>query len=299
MEPSGILLGLAAAACLSVSYIFSRLFVMRCDDGARRLLIASHLFLGLASAAVLPLVWSSDVPPLRRYAAPLLCSAAFYLAGQAGLFLLVRRIEVSRAAPLLGLKIPILAAIASLFLHQPLSAGQWLAVLLCVLAMLLLNASGGRFPALAAVWLTVACVGYSMSDLCIVWLVRALLPLSGLRASVLGVCLSYLVCGAAAVAALPAAGMRRSLAGWRLSAPFAAVWFLAMVFLFGCFGTIGAVYGNVVQSTRGILSVLLGAALAKLGVADLEVRASRRAVAGRLAAAVMMTLAIWLFKAGG
>lgn len=295
MESAGVLLGFAAAACQSVSYIFSRLFVLRCADGTRRLLVASHLFMGVACAAALPFLWSADVPPPSRYAGPLVGSAFSYLAGQAGLFLLIRRVEASRVAPLLGFKILILAVIATAFLGQPLSAGQWVAVLLCAASVLLLNFAGVRMSAASAAWLLVACVGYSLSDLCITSLVRLLRPLSGLRAAALAVCLSYLLCGAVAAAMLPLAGGRRALSGLRYSAPFAAAWLLAMVFLFGCFGAIGAVYGNVIQSTRGILSVLLGAALARMGARDLEQRATRAALLGRAAAAALMTAAIWLF----
>ncbi len=67
---------------------------------------------------------------------------------------------------------------------------------------------------------------------------------------------------------------------------------------------IGVVYGNIVQSTRGVISVALGAAVAAAGFVHLEERMSRKLFARRLIAAAIMALAIAMFhlgssKAGG
>jgi hypothetical protein len=135
-----------------------------------------------------------------------------------------------------------------------------------------------------------------MSDLSIVWLVRSLAPLHVVRASLVGVCLAYVLCGAAAVLLLPITKSWRDSIDWLYAAPYAASWFVGMVFLFSCFAVSGVVYGNILQSTRGIMSVLIGAVLARAGMVELEQAVARRVFVQRAAAAVLMTLAVWLFQ---
>jgi len=174
MEAIGILCGLATAVCSSVSYLFSRLFVIQRHDAVVRLLVAAHLVMGVTLLVLLPFVWTPDIPPLRNYILPLLGAALFYLAGQAGLFYLVGNTDSSRVAPLLGFKIVILAGIVVLFMGQHLHARQWMAVALSVAATLALSQVGGGLPMRSIAWLLVTCTAYSLSDLNIAALVKAL-----------------------------------------------------------------------------------------------------------------------------
>ena len=73
---------------------------------------------------------------------------------------------------------------------------------------------------------------------------------------------------------------------------YAVTWLAAMAGLYNCFAFTGAVLGNVIQSTRGIMSVVVGAALAHLGWHELEQRVDRLTLLRRVAAAVLMTAAI-------
>ena len=43
----------------------------------------------------------------------------------------------------------------------------------------------------------------------------------------------------------------------RDSAPFAVFWFTAMMAIYFCYGQLGAVFGNVVQSTRALIAVVV------------------------------------------
>lgn len=297
MMAAGIGLGLGAALCHSGSYIFSRLFVIRRRHAVIRLLVAAHLVMGAAAALLLPLLWSADVPPVGRYVWPLLGSAGFYLIGQVGLFFLVRRIDASRVAPLLGLKIVLLALITATVLHRPLGPLQWAGVCLAVGAAALLASAGGALGRAALGWLLLACTAYSFSDLSIQELVGSLGPLGRLHASALATCLSYVLCGAAGLALLPFAGTRRA-ADWAYAVPFAACWFGAMLCLYGCFAFSGVVLGGILQSTRGIISIVLGAVVARLGHVHLERKVSRGVLIGRIAAAVLMVLAVAAFVLG-
>jgi hypothetical protein len=58
---------------------------------------------------------------------------------------------------------------------------------------------------------------------------------------------------------------------------------------------VGAVFGNVVQSTRGIMSVVIGAVLAHLGWHELEQQVDRATLVRRIGAACLMTAAIAVY----
>lgn len=300
MELLGIMAGLAAATCQSASYLFSRLFALRVEGAVLRLLVLSHALMGAVALAVLPLAWTPDAPPLRQFILPLLGTSGFYLLGQVGFFVLVQRVDASRAAPLLAFKIVVLALISSLALKRVLGAQQWAAVLLCLAGAFLTTSSGAsRLKKRNLLWLVWTCTFYSLSDLSIGAMVsHSFGMLSHFRASLLGVTLAYVVCGAVALLLLPAVGFRRALTGWRYAAPFSAFWLLAMFLLFLCFSMIGPVYGNVVQSLRGVLSVAIGAAVARLGYHELEQPVTRGTLWRRLAAAGILCLAVWLYQSG-
>lgn len=292
----GIALGLTVAFLQSSAYFFSRRYVIRRGGAVMDLLILSHILMGIASFVLLPLAAPSQWPPLRTYFWPLMGTAGFYVIGQLALLTLMRRMEASRIAPLLSLKIVILAIATTLLPGQALSAGQWVAAGLCMTGALLLYFAGPTFSPSSAAWLLTACMGYSLSDLSIAALVKSLAPIPTLHASVLAACLSYLACGIAAIPFLPLLKRSGKWRDWPAALPYAGTWFLAMIALFGCFGIVGTVYGNILQSTRGIMSVVIGATLAHLGWVHIEERTSRIVLLRRLAAAILMTLAIWLYQ---
>lgn len=294
----GIALGVGAALCHSASYVFTRLFVLRHRRGALSLLVHAHVLMGAFSIALLPFLWTPRMPPVSAYALPLAGATGAYLLAQAAFFALLRRTEASRIAPLLGLKILILAVISTAALNQPLSRSQWLAVVLCASAAAMLNYCGGALPRSVLLWTLFVCTGYSLSDLNIAWLVSSLQPLPRWHASPLGVCLSYSLSGIVALGALPFASRFKTRDEWAYALPFAVSWLMAMMFLFACFAYVGPVFGNILQSTRGIFSILIGAWLAHRGFENLERRISPGVAARRVFAAALMCLAIWLFARG-
>src|ERR1035437_8347632 len=105
----GILLGLGAAASQSASYVFSRRFTRRAEGDTLLLLVVSYLIMGAVALALLVALRTVGLPPLRTYVAPMAGAGAFCLVAQVGLFHVLHRVESSRVAPLLGLKIVVLA----------------------------------------------------------------------------------------------------------------------------------------------------------------------------------------------
>jgi len=293
----GIALGLGSALAHSVAYVFSRMFVTRRRRGVLRLMALAHVIQGVIATVLLPLLWSADVPPVSAFAWPLVGWAACYMTGQTVLFLALRRSDASRVSPLLAFKIVILAVITVTALGGSLTGLQWSGVLLAVLAAFVLNYTGGRLPRQTMLAIAAACLAYSLADLNIVFLVGALGRLGRLHASVLGVCMGNAICGVVGV--LLWSRMRPGTArDLPYALPFALCWLAGVALIFGCFATVGAVFGNILQSTRGLFSILLGAAVAGAGLVHLERSTSRTVVIRRLAAAAMMTLAIAAYCLG-
>ncbi len=296
MDGWGLVCGLMAALFQSLSYVCSRWFLKRSGGKPLQLLGISHIWMGGAALVLFPLLASSTMPPLRDYLVPGLGAVCFYMIAQAGLFLALRHTDSSRIAPLLGLKIFVLALISVAVLHKVLNGWQWSAVALSVGAVFLLNESGGRPPWLVmlAVLLTVIC--YSLSDICIKFLVEALQP-AGARAALIGVCVTY-VMGAALGVPLVLTQRAKGARLWWRAVPYATAWFISMFFLYITFDRVGVVFGNIIQSTRGLMSIGLGVMIGRLGMIDLETRVANHVVARRLAGAVLMTAAIVLYLRG-
>lgn len=298
MMIQGIIFGLLAAMAQSLCYLFSRRFVMRPGNTSTVLFGLAHVCMGVFALALLPFCYASSVYAVGAYGWPMAGAVFFYMVGQVCLFQAVKITDASRVAPLLGLKILILSLIAVLFTLETVTPWQWVAVVLSVAAALALNYSGAGIPWRGIAAILGACLGYCLSDLSIVLLTKRLAPDGALRGILLATCLSYILSAWVGVA-LVFGGSRENRAPqkWKEALPVAITWFAAMICLFVCFRLLGAVFGNIVQSTRGPLSVLLGAAIAHVGHEHLEARVGGWTLLRRVAAAVVMCLAIALFAA--
>ena len=303
----GVVSGLAAAGFSAVSYLISRHYglgqrALGRKGAALRLLAVSHL---LMAAVCIPLTWAAwpaTSPPVRLFAVPLALSVGLYLLGQSSLFAALKRVEASRIAPLLGLKIVMLAVIVSFVLGHVLDTRQWLAVALSVAAAVMLQAGRGAVPAQAFGFVLLCCLCFAIADIYIIRLIDGLqagamtssVGISRLHAGGLAMTLTYGLCGLLFVPLV--VGLRPyTRTDWVAASQYASAWLLSMVGLYCCFGLVGVVFGNILQSTRGVMSVAIGAGLAHLGWHELEQRVDRATLLRRLAAALLMTAAIALY----
>ncbi|MFM8434712.1 MAG: EamA family transporter [Planctomycetia bacterium] len=305
----GIAAGLFSGACMSLSYLLSRHHALGHAAEARQgaalgLLLRSHIVMGLVSAPVAALFWPAATPSPASFGLPLVAASLLYLLGNLVLFSLLRRTEASRLTPFLGLKIFMLAIVVAVVVGEPLSGRQWLAVALSVAATALLQGTAGGLSRGAFTRILCVCLLFALADLCIVRLIDALETGPGgsasrLSAAMLAMLLTYVVCGATCVALLvagwPAVDRGTGWAAWRAACIYAATWLAAMAGLYVCFGLVGALFGNVVQSTRGIMSVVIGALLAHLGWHELEQRVDRATLVRRIGAAALITAAIAVY----
>lgn len=291
----GIILGFAAATSNSIAYLLTRAFLQKHGKCYFHLLAVSHVLMGVASVIIAAVMWPENMPGFRVYGVSLLGAALFYFGGQACLFLALKRAEASRLSPMLGAKIIILAIISVTFLDQSFTSLQWVAIGFSFFAAVLLSGTGGRVPALAIFWISLTCIGYCMSDLNIVGLINHFQGEMGIiPASIFATALCYVVCGVISVAMLfSLRGTTKSM--WKDAVPFSILWYAAMLCLFGCFGSLGIIYGNILQSTRGVISVVLAAFVSLMGFHGLEQKVPRLVLIKRICAAALMTAAVAIF----
>jgi drug/metabolite transporter (DMT)-like permease len=294
---NGILLGFGAAVFQSTSYIGSRVFSHKYPDKTLHLLSLSHIIMGVFALLMLPFVWPDTMSPCSEYVISLTACSGFYLIGQTMLFVSLKKSSASRVSPLLGIKVFILAFIGIAFLGQKFGILQWTAIAMSVVAAWMLSRTGEKLSFGGAILIFLTCLAYCLSDINIKILVNHFDYLGRTNAILLAVCLSYIVCGIAAIVLLfflprPTKKM------FAYSLPFATAWFAAMLFLFACFSGIGVVYGNIVQSSRGVLSIIMGAALVRYNFEYLDQKVPRIIFFQRLAAAALMSGAIALYYLG-
>ncbi|MBR1609045.1 MAG: hypothetical protein IJ678_05465 [Kiritimatiellae bacterium] len=306
MDPvrfAGIALGLGAAVLQALSYVVSAAYVR--GSGAPAWTLVPRAFAAMFPAGVLlcaaTLPFASAPVPWLAAAWPALGSTAFCLAANFATYMMLRRVDASKTSPLLGLKVPMLAAFYAFVLGRPCTPLQWVAVGLVVVAAFAMAGTGRRLGASGWAWLLAVCACFSLADWFIALVLDAVAPAFPAVAarSLFALGFIYVVTGLAAAAALRfvppcAPGSFR-----RWVAPYAAVWFAAMVLLYACFATCGVVLGNIVQNLRGLVSVFFGWLLARSGRVDLEESLPPAVLAGRVLAAAAMFAAIALFAAGG
>jgi hypothetical protein len=84
----------------------------------------------------------------------------------------------------------------------------------------------------------------------------------------------------------------------KLALPFSTLWPGAIISLFLCIGLAGPVFAVILQSTRGLMSVALGALLAAKGGTHVEQKLTKKVLLQRIAAAILMIAAVTLYAIG-
>lgn len=291
----GVIFGIVAAMAQSIAYIFSRRYIITGHGGALRLLIISHFLMGLAGIPIVAFLWAPGMGDIGHYWLDALGAAGFYMIGQAALFLMLRTTDASRIAPLLGLKIVAVAILWIMFMGGELGPWQWAAALLSVAAAFVLNYSGGSLPPRIIAATLFTCFSYSLSDIHIVRLIAALGEPDSFIAGARATSLAYVVCGMMCVPFLYHFGSRR-LSDWTNSLPYSVFWLPSQMCLFAALAMAGPVLGNIAIATRGLWSIVLGVALAAMGMVHLERRVQTHVTLRRIVAAVMMIAAIALYR---
>ena len=293
----GIILGIVTALMQSLSYLASGYFIRK-HDSALKLLITSHVAMGIISVALMPFFWNMEmlILPGRIWWCLGIWILMFML-GQAGFFISQKLIEPSRLASLLGLKIVVLSLIWILFVHQWLNFLQIIGVILSVSAAFAMNWSGGRkFELKSLIPLAVTLVCYSLTDISETTMVLLCDQGNIVRAGISVTLLCYTVLGICSLPLLVKTGWNIKMQCHAL--PFSLLWLGSQMTLLICFGMIGPVFGNVIQSSRGLFSVIFGVVVCRLGFDVMEKSASGKLWLRRVLAALLMIGGIACFSFG-
>lgn len=290
----GILFGFMAAICQSLSYISSKAFLHKYSGENIRLLLISHSIMGFAAFIALPFVVGSSLPPFEKILLPLFGCAAFYMVAQASLFMALKTTEASRISPLLGLKIIFIAILSIIFLDKSFTIIQWAAVVIAIIAGVILNWSGTPPPWKSLLLILFACLGYSLSDINIKILIEHLYDSSLFLAALYAAIMAYCLCGFISVILLffmkkPTFKMIKD------TVPFTLFWSIAMISLFTCFAFVSVMLGNIIQSSRGIISIVIAVAIAKAGYEHIEKKITTAIFIRRIVAAILMVASIVMF----
>ena len=301
----GIAAGLTAAFFSSVSYLVSRHHGTRERHASRRLLIFAHVLMGLTCAIAALITYSPTIlfSGIWHWTIWLPCvvSTGTYLFGTSAVFRVLTRNDASRLSPLLGLKIIALGLIVSLVFSQTLSFEQWAAVMLCAVAAILLQQGGSGLPVQSLILLWCGCICFAIADLGIVEMINAIqnnLSLSRFSAGCLAMLVTYVFIGLIISPLILYEYGRRpcpTIGDWRAAAEYSAAWLLAMCGLYACIGYVGVILSTILQSTRGIMSVIIGAILSGQGWHQLESQVDRHVFVRRFIAALCMTAAVALY----
>ena len=304
----GILAGLASAILQSCSYVASALFLKRHGNPREMLfysqgvqaLFAFPLFILLVPPGALsdPDVWLANLHWL-----------VIFTVTQLSMFQAQEHVEPSKIATWLGLKIVVLALMTVVWPQGTETVGgwQWFAIALMLTAVTALNFSGGMNPGWrGGAWLATFVVIASFCDRQQVAIIRLFQAhgASLFQSALLTLALGYWTFGVLAVGFVGirlARGETASLAlrKCRDSAPFAVFWFTAMMAIYFCYGQLGAVFGNVVQSTRALIAVVVAFLACRLLKDGVEQPVSRAMWIRRAGAALLMTAGIVLYSLGG
>lgn len=288
----GIISGFLSALLMSGSYIFSREY-FRKHGNPLRLAIHSQfnmLFLGLI--LLTGSLFFIEIPWSRKFFLYLAGEAFFFLFAQISWFMMLRHVEASRAASLIGLKVLAIAVLTFLMGISP-TGIQWLAIILCTFAAVGMNFSGGKISLQSILWLTASIFGYAICDICITGMMN-LMP--GKSMMLNAICVMGFTYTAIGLCILPGL-LKYPPDGKALKAalPYSIFYFGSILFLMVCFGSIGVIFGSIIQSSRGVISVLLGLILLRFGLEKTEPDVSKRVWIRKLIMSILMLAAMSLY----
>ncbi len=301
----GISAGFAAAILMSVSYILSKMFMLK-HSSALHLTIYSQLTQGCLGIIVLAIFYRYCEFPLFgdgviywKHIGMVVWTACIGIFGNFSFFRALKELEASRLSSMIGLKILLIGAICALFRGETFCWMQWTAVILGTIAAAGMNFSGGPLSLKAVFWLFMTLIGYSLGDLAAYDLQMMVGGENRLYASFVGTSCQAIMTGILMVPLLFLKSTPVSLKVWRDAMPYGACWFTSLLFLFFCFGQISVVFGTIIQSSRGIFSVIFAMILVHFGFKHLEPRVGRGIWIQRLIMACLMVAAMALYALSG
>ncbi len=304
------MIGLVSGVCHSLAYLVSRWFTVTGRGTNWELLIIVHVQLGVLAAAGLGFAWPAGLALSAAWAGPALSAAVVLMLSQACFFWVLRHVDASTLAPLMSVKMSVIALLTVVGVWGPGQAVPllgWAGVGLAIAAAFLIQGFG-RAPT-SRMWVVIVAMffGYAFCDVSIARASDVMVaqqleaefiaedsPGARLHVAAFVATVVYAGTGVLALLGAPWLGTRKRQA-WIVALPYTIFWAIAMVTLYAAFGTLGVVYGAILQSTRSLWSVVLGALVAHRGGHHIETKHQPHILAWRVLAAVCMVAAVALY----
>ena len=250
----GITASFMGAFCQAVNYSVTQSCQQKYRIDGIRLLVAIHVCIGMI-ALVPTLIFGYWKLLGFHLSYDFIKINVPYLFAQYFLIKAIRLSDSSVVSPLLALKIPVLALIAIFLFDAHFGMTQWLSMALILALGYYFSAISGRINIAPLLLVIGASVGYGLSDMAITELSHNLIQAPAIEQAFATISLNYTVCG---VLSLPLMKPMQVSPTMAYQAKWVSItWFVAVIFLTVGFNVSGVVSGNIVQSLRGVIGVIL------------------------------------------
>lgn len=250
----GVLASFLGATFQASNYVLTQSCQQNYRVDGVRLLVAAHVVMGVIALLFTVVFGYWQYFHLSQLGTLVLINLPYLLAQ----FFLVKAIKHSDASivsPLLALKIPVLAAISIMVFEQHFAANQFMAMSLIVAAALYFSRLSGSLMVKPMMFVLLASVGYCLSDIAITDFSKTIAEIPAYEQTMVSIAINYLFCGVLAVSLMTFTKVTPKMvyqAKW-----VGLAWYVAVLFLILGFSLSGVVSGNIVQSLRGVIGVLL------------------------------------------
>ena len=293
---TGVLSGFLAAFLNAVAFLFSARFLKKYNS-SRHLLVSAHIVMLCLCLPAALFLYPGKIVDLPRYLFYIAAWVVVFFSGQFSFFTALKHIEASRLSSLLGLKLIVLTVIFMITARTFPGIWQWLAIIIAAAAAVMINWSGdGKVNFKGGIFLLLTLMCYSFSDICETGMAKCMLDSghSELRGAFFATSVAYVALGSAILPGLFKVKITR--AQLVTVFPYSCLWVVSQAFLMIGFAKVGPVFGNVILSSRGLFSVVLGAILVLFTDSKLDADIPFLQWIRRGIAAILMISAIALYS---
>ncbi len=250
----GLAASLTGAFCQALNYVLTQKCRDKVDVSSIQIVIAVHIGMGILTA--IPFIGFKLWNTVHfDHVVPLLMVNIPYIGAQILLLAAIKKSGASIISPLLALKIPILAALGFVFLNNALNLQQLLAIFSILALAIYLSKSAGRIDWVPLLLISLACLGYAISDYSITQYSKSLQNFSEFDQVWVTVSINYLFCGVLClISALPCKVRLHLIFECKW---ISITWLVAVTLLVLGFKSSGVLQANVAQSLRGVFGVAL------------------------------------------
>lgn len=250
----GILASFIGASLQATNYAVTQRCQQKHNLGGVNLLVAVHIAMGVMAFCLSLFLGYLPLFQLGQWLDFLKINLPYILA-QYALISAIHRSDSSVVSPLLALKVPVLALITFYLTGAGFSTLQCVSIAIIIAIAFYFSSLSGKLHLQPLVLILLASIGYSLSDMAITEFSHQVIDANSITQAVATICLNYTVCGVCGLVLMRPFKVR--IVDVYHSKWVALTWFVGVIFLILGFNLAGVVSGNVVQTLRGVIGVLI------------------------------------------